>query len=91
MWKFWVCQVLFLYGSRFGSTAVFSSGRMCNVQKSWRPEERCAAVFFGPSASDSAEDLEDYDKFMGEMTKVLHEGRREGARRFLLQVICVLN
>ena len=27
---------------------------------------------------DSAKDFEEYEKFMGEMTKVQHEGLREG-------------
>ena len=32
-------------------------------------------------APDSAKDFGEYEKFMEEMTKVLHEGRRERARR----------
>ena len=50
------------------------SDRVCNVQKSWRSEERWTAV--------SAKDFQDYEKFMGAMTNILHEGRREGARCF---------
>ena len=35
-------------------------------------------------APDSARDFEKYPKFMGELTKVLQEGRKEGARRFFV-------
>ena len=73
--------LLFFRGGRFGSTNLAVSGRICDVQKSRRSEERCAAVLFGfvmvicIYAPGSAKDLEEYEKFMGEMTKVLHEGR----------------
>ena len=35
-------------------------------------------------AQDSAKDFEQYEKFVGAMTKILEEGRREGARRFYI-------
>ena len=49
--------------------------------------ERCTAVLFGSVmvmcvfACDSANDFEEYEKFMGEMTKILHDGRLQGAKR----------
>ena len=42
-----------------------------------------SAIVLSVYAPDSAKDFEEYESFMGEMTKVLLGGRREGARRFL--------
>ena len=36
---------------------------------------------------DSGKDLDEYEKFLEEMTKFLHEGRRAGAKRSTWQVI----
>ena len=33
---------------------------------------------------DSGKDLDEYEKFLEEMTKMLHEGRRAGANRFYI-------
>ena len=40
-------SVFVFYGCRFGSTTLPVSDQICNVQKSWRSEERCTAVLFG--------------------------------------------
>ena len=54
------------------------------------PKKGVQAMLFGSvmiiciHAPDSAKDFEEYEKFMGEMTKVQHEGLREGARRFYI-------
>ena len=90
MWIFEFCQVLFFLEADLGSTTLPVSDRFCNVQKSRRSEERCAAVLFGSVmvtsvyALDSAKDCEEYETFLEDETKVLHEGRREGARRFVI-------
>ena len=36
-----------VYGDEFGLTTLFVSDRLCHVQRTWRSEERCAAVLFG--------------------------------------------
>ena len=34
-------------------------------------------------APQNAKDFEEHEKFMGDVTKILHQGRRDGAKREL--------
>ena len=78
------------HGCKTCSTAAFVSDQIRSVQMSWRTEQRCTAVLFksvmvvGFYTLDSATDFAEYEKFMGELTKAILEGRKEGARRFIV-------
>ena len=63
-----------------------TADRFCKIQRSWRSEERCSAVRFGTVMVMSvyAPDPGKDEKFIKEVTKVLQDGRRAGARHFFI-------
>ena len=54
----------------------------CEIERSWRSDERCTAVLFGSlmvmsvCAPDPRKDLVECEKFTKEGTNILQEGRR---------------
>ena len=74
---------VFVYGSKKGFHHALVSDRICNEQKSWKTEERCSAVLFG-SVMVIEKDFEENEKFMAALVKEMQEGRKKGARRFLI-------
>ena len=60
-----------------GSTMLLVSSRICDVQKLWSTEERCMAsvIVNCVYAPDSAKDFEEYEKFMGELSKVMKKSK----------------
>ena len=63
------------------------SRTICNAKRSWCDDGRSTAVPL--EAPDSAKDFEEHKKFMQVLKRVVLEGRKEGARRYI--VACDLN
>ena len=74
-------------GNEFGLASILISYCLSSVQKSWR-RESCTAVLVGFSmvmsvcAPDSGKDLEEYKKFLEEVTHFLRVGWRNWAQHF---------
>ena len=66
---------LVIYENVSGLTTLIVSDRLCKVQRTWRSEERCAAVLFrftrvmSVYAPDSGKDHEDYENSRRERRK----------------------
>ena len=58
------------------------------MERSWRSEDKCTADLFGSVfvmavyAPDCRKDLDVYETFVKDVTKVFWEGRRAGAKTF---------
>ena len=78
------------YGSKFGLATLLVSDQFCNIERSWRFEERCTAVFFETTlimavcAPDCGKDLGMHEAFISSVSVVLREGRRGSARDFYI-------
>ena len=76
------------YGSKFGLVTLVVSDQFFKIKRSWRFEERCTAVLFGAvfdmavCAPDSKKDLDEYGTLIMNVTRILWEGRRAGAKDF---------
>ena len=68
-------------GSKFELATLVVSDQFFKIERSWRLEERFSAVLFGAVlviavyALDCHEDLDVYETFVKNVTKVLWEGR----------------
>ena len=76
------------YGGKFGLATLMVSHQFFKIQRSWRFEERCTAVLFGVVlvmavyALDCKTYLDVHEPFILNVTKILREGRRAGAKLF---------
>ena len=66
-----------------GLATLVVSDQFFKIKRSWRFEERCAAVFFGAVFDpDYKKDLDEYETLIMNVTRILREGRRAGAQDF---------
>ena len=70
------------YGSKTGFATLLVPKQLCTIKRTWKFEERCAAILFGTTlvmavyAPDSSKSLEMYEACIWSVVKVLREGRR---------------
>ena len=59
------------------------SDQIFKIKRSWRFEERCTAVLFGAVFDmDCKKDLDEHETLIMNVTRILREGRRAGAKDF---------